>query len=111
MTAIAIEHLRQLPYLRVEHLGERTLNLMPFWDGERWHQWMPGPAGLVALQTGEAIEADYVALTPARDSDLLIPFVELMWQRASYPEICPLISAICDDFHNMGTSVAKLRHF
>ena len=73
MTEIAIEHLRQLPYLRVEHLGERTLNLMAFWDGERWHQWVPGPDGLVELQTADAIEADYVAIQPARDSDLNRP--------------------------------------
>jgi len=34
-----------------------------------------------------------------------------MWQHASFPEVVGLISAICDDFHNMGTSIAKLKHF
>jgi hypothetical protein len=34
-----------------------------------------------------------------------------MWQQASWGEICPLIIAISEDFHNMGTSVAKLKHF
>lgn len=32
-----------------------------------------------------------------------------MWQRASWREVTNLIVAIADDFHNMGTSVAKLR--
>jgi hypothetical protein len=34
-----------------------------------------------------------------------------MWQRASWPEIAHLISGLCDDIHNLGTSAAKLKHF
>jgi len=59
----------------------------------------------------DAEQVNYVAKQPARDSDIFIPFVDLMWQRASYPEVCFFISAICDDFHNMGTSIAKLKLF
>ena len=40
-----------------------------------------------------------------------IPFIHTMWQQASWNEVCPLITAISEDFHNMGTSVAKLKHF
>lgn len=50
-------------------------------------------------------------MAPAKESDLFIPFVHLMWQQVSWPEVCPLINGISDDFHNMGTSMAKLRHF
>jgi len=84
---------------------------MSLWDGERWHLWMPGPQGFFEVKPIDTVEVAYVAQTPAEKSDLYIPFVEFMWQRASFPEICPLIRAICEDFHNMGTSVAKLRHF
>ena len=59
----------------------------------------------------DTVEGDYVSVGAAKKSDLWIPFVDLMWQRASWPEICPLIMSISDDFHNMGTSVAKLRYF
>jgi hypothetical protein len=84
---------------------------MPFWDGESWHLWVDTPEGLVEGKVLDTVEGDYVAKTPARQSDLFIPFIHLMWQRASWREICPLISAISDDFHNMGTAIAKLRHF
>jgi len=111
MSTITLDALRKVPYLKVDTLGGRTVKLMPFWDGERWHLWVPQPEGLIEGQIIDTVEGDYVGASPARPSDLLIPFVELMWQRASWPEVCPLISAISDDFHNMGTSVAKLRHF
>jgi len=111
MNTVAIEELRKIPYLQTDSLGDRIINLMPLWDGERWHQWIAGPEGLNELALVDAVEADYVGRMPANESDLLIPFVEFMWQRASFPEICPLIRGICEDFHNMGTSIAKLRLF
>ena len=92
-------------------VGDRTVNLMPLWDGTHWRMWFPTPGGLIEGKVVDATEADYVAHAAAKPSDLFIPFVHIMWQRASWREICPLINAICDDFHNMGTSVAKLRHF
>jgi hypothetical protein len=110
--AITNESLKAVSYLRADCLGDgRTINLMPLWDGENWRTWIETPEGLVEGKMLDTIEGDYVAVTAAKQSDLLIPFVHLMWQRASWPEICPLISAISDDFHNMGTSVAKLRYF
>jgi len=111
MVSIKIEDLRKITYLDIRELGGRTVNLMPMWDGTQWHVWLPTPKGFVEGKIVDTIEGDYVSLTPAKPSDLFIPFVHLMWQRASWPDICPLISAICDDFHNMGTSVAKLKHF
>lgn len=111
MQLIKFEDLKAVSYLKTEHLDGRTVNLMPLWDGHHWRSWFPTPEGLVEGKMVDSIEGDYVSNTPAMDSDLFIPFVHLMWQRASWPEICPLIVAICDDFHNMGTSVAKLQHF
>lgn len=73
--------------------------------------WFETPTGFVEGKVIDTIEGDYVAIEPAKESDLSIPFVELMWQRTSWPEICPLITAVSDDYHNMGTSSAKLRHF
>jgi len=108
---VTVETLRAVPYLDVAGIGGRRVNLMAFWDGERWHMWIPMPAGnLMRMNPVEAMHLDYVAKAPASSNDLLIPFVEVMWQHLSYEDICPLISAICDTFHKMGTSVAKLRH-
>jgi hypothetical protein len=110
MEHMSRDHLKAVTYLDVSVVGDWTVNLMPFWDAERWHLWVQGPAGLIDMRPLEAMHVDYVAKAPAKESDLFISFVDVMWQRASWPEICPLIGAICDDFHNMGTSVAKLRH-
>ena len=41
--------------------------------------------GIMPVSIVDAYEADYVALTPAKDTDIVIPFVEIMWQRASWP--------------------------
>jgi hypothetical protein len=103
--------LAQVPYLDVKDLHGRTVVLMPLWDGSGWHIWIPRPTGLLKMRPRDAAHADYVAVSAAQESDLWIPFVDLMWQRASWPDICPLIRALGDDFHNLATSVAKLRHF
>jgi len=111
MERTTIEDLRTVIYLDTRQLGDRTVNLMPLWDGTRWHVWFRTPNGFLEGNVVDVIESDYVGVAAAKPSDLFIPFVHLMWQHASFPETSPLISAICDDFHNMGTSVAKLRHF
>ncbi len=85
---------------------------MPFWDGEKWHQWFStGDGGLIKGAIVDVVQSDYVGKKAASESDLLIPFVEFMWQRASWPKVTPLIAAICDDFHHLATSTAKIRHF
>jgi hypothetical protein len=73
--------------------------------------WLDTPIGILEDKITDTSEGDYVAKSAAKPSDLFIPFVHLMWQQASYQEIIPLIVAISEDFHNMGTSVAKLQHF
>ncbi len=73
--------------------------------------WLNTEVGLIEGKIIDTAESDYVAKSAARPSDLFIPFIHIMWQQGSWSEICPLIIAISQDFHNMGTSVAKLRHF
>jgi hypothetical protein len=108
---IAHERLKVIPYLNVDELGDRRVNLMPLWNGEYWRQWVATPSAVVELKVVDTVEADYVAVRPAKESDFFIPFVDLMWQRGSWPEVCPLICSLCDDFRNLGISVAKLRFF
>jgi hypothetical protein len=111
MSAIAIEELKKLPYLDVSALDGRIVRLMPLWDGADWRLWVNTPVGLIEGKILDTTEGDYVGKSAAKPSDLFIPFIHVMWQQASWSEICPLIVAISDDFHNMGTSVAKLKHF
>ena len=100
-----------MPHLNVGALDDRVLNLMPVWDGSQWHSWTPAGDSLIKIQIVGVQNADYLAKSPQLSSDLFIPFVDVMWQRASWPEIVPLIRAIEADFRNMGTSIAKLKHF
>ena len=110
-SSTTLEQLRVVPYLDVDSLGDRVVNLMPLWDGSQWHLWVPTKDALIEMTPLDAVQVDYVATARAQDSDILIPFVEFMWQRASWPEVFTHVRALGEDFHNLGTSVAKLMHF
>jgi hypothetical protein len=106
---VPVAHLQCVPYLKTQANDDRVVNLMPLWDGKKWQMWVPGPDGLFNVKPIDAGKVDYVARERASNSDMRIFFVESMWQRASYPEIRSKIRAICEDFHNLGASIAKLR--
>ena len=103
--------LQDIPYLDLAHLAGRQVVLLPFWDGSRWHAWVPVEGGYWDMKPVDAAHSDYVAERAAREDDLFVPFIDLMWQRASWPDVAPRISAISDDFHNLFASVAKLQLF
>jgi hypothetical protein len=109
--SISRDDLKLVTYLDLRALDARIPNLMPLWDGQRWHYWAETEKGLLELKIVEVSHVTYVAKQPANENDVIIPFVELMWQHASWPEICRMISGITEDFHNLGTSIEKLSHF
>ncbi len=112
MGTINLTELKKLPHINAAGLGGRSMLLMPLWDGAAWNQWFDGPNGeLIKIQIVDAIHSNYLAKAPAGEHDIWIAFVDFMWQRASWPEAVRLISGICDDFHLMATSTAKLEHF
>lgn len=103
--------LSQLPYVDPRAIDGRAVRLFPLWDGQQWHAWIAGDRELSRIRVLDTVEGDYVATQPALATDLYLPFIDFMWQRASWPDTCRLISSISDDFHNLGTSAAKLRCF
>src|SRR5215469_8273360 len=110
--ALPTEKFKAIPYIKFEHLVDgRTVKVMPLWDGNNWRVWLPTPEGFFEGKMVDTTDGDYVGLGAARDNDLYIPFIDLMWQRASWPDVCPFITSIADYFHNMGTSLTKLRLF
>ena len=112
MRGISLNELKKVTYANTESLGQRVFLLMPLWDGEKWHSWVQNGAGeLVKMQIVDVVRSNYVAKQAAAPDDLFIPFVDFMWQKACWPETSHLISAICDDFHNLATSIAKTKHF
>lgn len=105
-----MEELQQVTHLNVSAIGDRTVNLMPLWDGKEWHSWISVNGKIIKMKMMGVVEGRYLAKNVEHKSDLFMPFVDLMWQRTSWPEIVPLISAIEDDFSKMSTSIAKLKH-
>jgi hypothetical protein len=112
MSSISLTELATLSHINVAALNGRTVLLMPVWDGINWNQWAPTADGnLIKMQVVDAARTNYLAKQSANEYDLHIPFVDFMWQRASWPEVTRLIDGICDDFNLLATISAKLEHF
>jgi len=103
--------LRALPFLAVDDMGDRVVNLMPLWDGTAWHQWLPHEGQLIKMQMVGVVVGEYLAQIAEAPTDLSIPFLGFAWQRASWPELCGHWRHLTDDIHNLATCVAKLEHF
>ena len=64
--------------------------------------------GLLPVQVANAVRAEYVAKAQADGSDVLVPFIDMAWQRLSWPEVVPHLASIIEDFHCLGASWSKL---
>ena len=85
----------KMPHIDAAALQGRTMLLMPVWDGAAWSMWVDAPPGqLIKVQIVEPIRSNYLAIVPADKYDLQIPFVDFMWQRASWPEVARQIMGI-----------------
>lgn len=108
--SVNASELAKIPYLSQEAAAKRhNVDILPYWDGERWYCWIPHNGSLMTLHPMDAVETDYVGKSAQREDDLLIPFVEFMWQRGNFTHVNRYFRAICEDFHNLFTSVAKLK--
>jgi hypothetical protein len=103
--------LRVVPFLAVDDLGDRVVNLMPLWDGTAWHAWFPHGDRLIKMQMSGVVVGEYLAREAEAPTDLSIPFLEFAWQKASWPELSGHWRHLTDDIHNLATCVAKLEHF
>jgi len=112
MQSISQSELAKITYLDPSAVDERVVLLMPLWDGEIWRIWVNiDEQTLVEFKPVDAARSHYVAKAPAKESDVFFWFADFMYQRAHWPETSHYVRAICDDFHMLGTSAAKLRHF
>ena len=109
--AISIDALRELTYFAVDTIGDRTVNLMPLWDGERWHSWFPADDRLLKLAMHDVVVGEYLGKSAAASSDWYVPFLAFAWQRASWPDVLHLWRHLTDDLHHFATCIAKLEHF
>jgi hypothetical protein len=56
----------------------------------------------------DAARSDYVARSPALETDLYISSIDFMWQRVAAGEIRGVFDATRQGFHSLATSVAKI---
>lgn len=103
---------QKITYLDLKSIEGRNIPLLPYWDGKTWYCWAPNSeqTKIISLEVGSPITGDYVAKTQENGSDLFIPFVNTVWQKATWIETYKIIETICDDFHCLAASVAKIKH-
>ncbi|MFD1986249.1 hypothetical protein ACFSOZ_27770 [Mesorhizobium newzealandense] len=112
MEIAKLSELKKLRHLNVEALNGRAINMMALWEDGSWHLWFPTADGtLMEMHPVDAAHSVYWGKSAARDEDVRFSLFEILWQRASFPDVVPLIHAIADDFHLMAASAAKLEHF
>jgi hypothetical protein len=79
MSTVAVDGLAVLPFIRMEVLGERVVQLQPYHDGSTWHTWVPTAEGhLQELASPEFLEGTYFAAAPARETDVRLLFLEFV---------------------------------
>ena len=71
--SVSKEELQQIPHLNVAVLGDRVVNLMALWDGERWHSWVPVGNKVVKMQMVDVSQCLYLAKAAVRPANLFIP--------------------------------------
>lgn len=110
--ALSNAALAKLTFLNPQALQGRALVLMPVWLNEKWNLWLPTPTGdLIEMHPVEVASSHYLATAPVAQTDLHIPFIDFMWQRASWRETLRPVSAIADDISNLATSFQKIDAF
>ena len=84
-------------------------NLPDFTDDEEWLNFVPGPDDDLQFFIGEPIEGVYFGEEPEDPkNDLNITFLELYYQRLSWPDIAGLFPKVIDDLRNLAASLSKL---
>jgi hypothetical protein len=110
--SIDVKELATIPYLRVEAIKDRALELPAFWDGAAWHVWIPQHDGKLFHARPQGMgEGSYVASEPAHADDIHFPFAEFAWKRASWSDVSYWRGAIIEDLHQLAASVAKIDFF
>ncbi len=105
---VTIAQLATIPYLDATTLAGRFLPTLAFHD-HGWRLWLPaGERRELLIETkGVPAEACYFARAPEASSDLHLPFLELLAQRANYSQLQHAFGGIIDDIFNLAGSLAK----
>jgi len=84
-------------------------DLPDFMHDEEWLNFVSRSDGELQFCIGESIEGVYFGKNPENPkNDLNITFLELYYQRLSWPDIAGLFPKVLDDLRNLAASLSKL---
>lgn len=87
-------------------------NLPDFTDDEDWLNFIPDEDGNLRFFIGEPMNGVYFGKEKANpETDIELTFVELYYQRLSWPDIAGLFPDLLDDLRNLATCLSKLALF
>lgn len=106
-----IAQLREIPFVNASaYAPDRHLSNLNFFVNSEWHCWIAGNCQLHKMIM-QPVEADYFGDRPERATDRCYRFLNLVAQRASYPEMFRASRGIWNDIQNLAASLAKLNLF
>lgn len=109
MASINVAKLAAIPYLDVTNLGGRTITSLTFHDNGAWRHWIEAGDQLIELRAWPA-ESVYFSKAEAAPNDIAFHFLDFMSQQACFPQIMPALFGIRDDYFNLSSSLAKIKH-
>jgi len=104
--------IHDIPFLNLTELGDRHVPLLPLWDGTRWSLWLKlEDEGFMEMHPVDVAASLYFAANPARDTDILFPFSNFIWQQASWPTVAEPARSIESRLESLSTAIAKIDFF
>jgi hypothetical protein len=108
---IPIEAFKVIPFFDAASWSpDRAISSLHFFVKGEWHCWFPAGNELQRVYAWPS-EASYFGDAPERSTDQSFQFLNLTYQRASFPEMYRASHGIWNDFQNFATSLAKINLF
>lgn len=109
--SLPLEAIKTIPFFDVTAWAPgRSISNPHFFVGGEWHCWFAAGNELRRIYAWPA-EANYFGDAPERETDQSFRLLNLIHQRASYPEMYRASDGIWNDFQNFATSLAKINLF
>lgn len=114
-TRISVDHLEELPFVRLVPTDDRVVPLVSFFHVETkdWHVYVRHRRNeLIRLAGGDVIDGSYVAKAPADlYSDIQFPLGTLATQRLSFRDVIGALGPLENDIHRCAHILRKYHLF
>jgi hypothetical protein len=72
--------LAAIPFIDANNIGDRVIPNPSFYKDGVWHQYIPGPHGLIDMHPVDMIESTYFAASRAGENDIYLTFLDFISQ-------------------------------